>query len=141
VQEGAVIASPTTQQILDACSRELLEVVLPAVEDETVKVTVMMLDLVLRNAALRAAHEIAWMSEEIAALDEFAGRSPSPAAASLHLADVVAAYRAASDAFSRAMEVAVANGDGERIRRAAELMERRVTHEEEIMAGWSPVGR
>ena len=28
-----------------------MEVVLPAVEDETVKVTVMMLDLVLRNAA------------------------------------------------------------------------------------------
>jgi hypothetical protein len=136
-----MISRPTTQQILDACSHELMQVVLPAVDDETVKVTVMMLDVVLRNAAVRAAHEIAWMTAESAALDEFAGRAPSKSPVSLHLDDVVRTYGEASEAFSRAMEAAVASGDEDSIARAAELMERRVAHEEEIMAGWSPIGR
>ena len=69
-----MIAKPTTEQILNDCSRELMEVVLPAVTDETVQVTVFMMDLVLRNAAVRAAHEIAWMTEEIAELEAFAER-------------------------------------------------------------------
>jgi hypothetical protein len=136
-----MISRPTTEQILNNCSRELTEVVLPAVEDETVKVTVMMLDLVLRNAALRAAHEIAWMTDEIAAMQEFAGAASRPAVASLHLEAVAEAYGAASEAFSAAMESAVAAGDDDRIRRGAELMDRRVGHEEELMAGWTPVGR
>ena len=61
-----MIAKPTTEQILNDCSRELMEVVLPAVTDETVMVTIYMMDLVLRNCAVRAAHEIAWMTDEIA---------------------------------------------------------------------------
>jgi hypothetical protein len=136
-----MISRPTTEQILNNCSRELTEVVLPAVEDETVKVTVMMLDLVLRNASLRAAHEVAWMTEEIAAMHAFAGATGPPAVASLHLDAVVEAYCAASDAFSAAMEAAVSAGDDDRIRRGAALMDRRVGHEEEVMAGWTPVGR
>ena len=63
-----MIAKPTTEQILNDCSRELMEVVLPAVADETVAVAIYMMDLVLRNAAVRAAHEIAWMTEEIGEL-------------------------------------------------------------------------
>ena len=42
-----MIAKPTTEQILLECCRELTEVVLPAIPDETVKVSVLMLDLVL----------------------------------------------------------------------------------------------
>ena len=129
-----MISRPTTEQILNNCSRELTEVVLPAVEDETVKVTVMMLDLVLRNAALRAAHEIA-------AMQAFAGTARPPALASLHLDAVAEAYGAASEAFSAAMESAVAAGDDAKVRRGAELMDRRVGREEELMAGWTPVGR
>jgi len=136
-----VISRPTTEQILNNCSRELIDVVLPAIDDETVKVTVMMLDLVLRNAAVRAAHEVAWMTDEIAMLHEFAGTESPPAAVSLHLDDVVAAYCAASEAFSRAMEAAVAAQDAERIRRGAALLDRRVAREKEVMSGWTPVGR
>src|SRR6266508_1176892 len=136
-----MIAKPTTEQILNDCSRELMEVVLPAVTDETVKVTVMMLDLVVRNAAVRAAHEIAWMSEEIDELLAFAeSSSTAGTSGSLHLDDVVERYREASDAFSRTMEAAVAAGDEERTRRGTSLMERRVEREEEVMCGWSPVG-
>ena len=52
-----MIAKPTTEQILNDCSRELMEVVLPGVTEETVQVAIYMMDLVLRNAAVRAAHD------------------------------------------------------------------------------------
>jgi hypothetical protein len=136
-----MISRPTTEQILNTCSRELMEEVLPAVEDETVKVSVMMLDLVLRNAAVRAAHEIAWMTEEIAELHEFAGTAEPARPASLHLDGVVDAYCEASEAFSRAMEAAIEADDEARIRRGAELMDLRVAREEQVMSGWTPVGR
>ena len=137
-----MIAKPTTEQILNDCSRELMEVVLPAVTDETVVVTIYMMDLVLRNAAVRAAHEIAWMTDEIGELEAFAGATvPVDAGNSLHLDDVVERYRRASEAFSRAMEEAVAAGDGARTERGATLMAHRAGREQEIMCGWSPVGR
>jgi hypothetical protein len=137
-----MIAKPTTEQILNDCSRELMEVVLPAVTDETVVVAIYMMDLVLRNAAVRAAHEIAWMTDEVGELDAFTGNTtPVQADDSLHLDDVVERYRRASEAFSRAMEEAVAAGDEERIGRGAALMAHRVEREQEVMCGWSPVGR
>jgi hypothetical protein len=137
-----MIAKPTTEQILNDCSRELMEVVLPAVSDETVAVAIYMMDLVLRNAAVRAAHEIAWMTDEIGELEAFASGSGHPDAnGSLHLDDVVERYRQASEVFSLAMEEAVASGDAERTQRGAELMAHRVEREQEIMCGWSPVGR
>ena len=103
-----------------------------------------MMDLVLRNAAKRAAHEIAWMIDEIRELEAFAGadgETPAGAAASLHLDDVVERYRQASEAFSQALEAAVADGDEERTARGTSLLARRVDHEQEVMCGWSPVGR
>jgi len=139
-----MIAKPTTQQILDDCSRELMQVVLPAVMDQTVQVTIYMMDLVLRNAAMRAAHEIAWMTDEIAELEAFAGTNGDPADTSeqsLHLDDVVDRYCKASDAFSKALEEAVAAGDADREKRGRGLLARRIAHEQEIMCGWSPVGR
>jgi hypothetical protein len=137
-----MIAKPTTEQILNDCSRELMEVVLPAITDETVQVTVFMMDLVLRNAAKRAAHEIAWMIDEIRELEGFAGGdTPDGVAPSLHLDDVVERYRQASEAFSRALEAAVADGDEARTARGTSLLARRVDHETEVMCGWSPVGR
>jgi hypothetical protein len=101
-----------------------------------------MMDLVLRNTAVRAAHEIAWMTDEVGELDAFTGNTtPVQADDSLHLDDVVERYRRASEAFSRAMEEAVAAGDEERIERGAALMAHRVEREQEVMCGWSPVGR
>jgi hypothetical protein len=138
-----MIARPTTEQILDDCSRQLLEVVLPAVSDETVQVTVMMMDLVLRNMAQRAAHEIAWMTAEIDELRDYVGEAAAPPAGAdgLHLDAVVERYCRAGEVFSRALEEAVAAGDVGRIRRGTELLARRAGTEGEIMCGWSPVGR
>jgi hypothetical protein len=138
-----MIARPTTEQILEDCSRQLLEVVLPAVGDETVQVTVMMMDLVLRNMAERAAHEIAWMTAEIDELRDYVGEEAAPplAADELHLDAVVERYCRAGEAFSLALEEAVAAGDEDRVRLGTELLARRARTEEEIMCGWSPVGR
>ena len=137
-----MIAKPTTEQILDDCSRELMEVVLPAVSDATVQVTIYMMDLVLRNAAKRAAHEIAWMTDEIRELEAFTATAPGAAGEpSLHLADVVERYRRASEGFAEAMDAAMAAGDEARTRAGTSLLTRRVEREQEVMCGWSPVGR
>ena len=139
-----MIARPTTEQILNECSRELIEVVLPAVTDDAVKVTVLMMDVVLRNTALRAGHEIAWMNAEISELARFAEATAGSAVAaddSLHLDDVVERYSRASDAFARALEAAVASGNDELVTRGTALLARRVEREQEVMCGWSPVGR
>jgi hypothetical protein len=138
-----MIARPSTEQILEDCSRQLLEVVLPAVTDETVQVTVMMMDLVLRNMAQRAAHEIAWMTAEADELRDYVGEPSSPPveARELHLDAVIERYCRAGEAFSRALEEAVAAGDDDRIQRGTELLARRAETEQAIMCGWSPVGR
>ena len=134
-----MIAKPTTEQILNDCSRQLMETVLPAVTDQTVQVAIFMMDLVLRNAAVRAAHEIAWMTDEIAELESFTGIRSEPTG--WHLADVAERYGRASEAFSRAMEEAVGAGDESRVAEGTGLLARRSAHEQEIMCGWSPVGR
>ncbi len=68
----------------------------------------------LRNTAKRAAHEIAWMTDEIAELAAFlgtTGESAGNGGGSLHLDDVVERYRRASEAFAAGV------GDGRRLRR------------------------
>jgi hypothetical protein len=59
-----MFSRPTTDQVILDCRNELLNAVDSAVSDPTVKITIQMLENVLRNVAERAAHEIAWMHEE-----------------------------------------------------------------------------
>ena len=66
-----MLSRPTTEQILLDCCRELMTGVLPVVTDETAQVKLIMVDTVLRNMAVRSAHEIAWMREEIAAIESY----------------------------------------------------------------------
>ena len=67
-----MLSRPTTEQILLDCCRELMTVVLPALTDETAQVSVIMVETVLRNTAVRAAHEVAWMREETAEIESYA---------------------------------------------------------------------
>ena len=148
-----MIAGPTTEKILLDCARELMEGVLPAVDDDTAKVRVFMLENVLRNAAVRAAHEVAWMREETAELVAYArsvlsAGSSAPALAraleetdqspsdSLHLDDVVDTYRRASEALSCAVEAAMAAGDEERTEAGVALLESRIRRERIVLSGW-----
>ena len=68
-----MITRPTTDVLIEDCCRELMEVILPGLTDETLKLRLVMTETVLRNAAVRAAHEIAWMREETAAMLAYAG--------------------------------------------------------------------
>jgi hypothetical protein len=152
-----MISRPSTEQILLDCCRELQEFV-PAVDDDTVKVRIMMLEGVLRNTAVRSAHEIAWMREEIddmqayahsvaESLDDRAGIDQALAdlkeaqQQSLHLDDVVDTYRRGSEALSCALEAAVAAGDAALAERGTSLLQTRISRERVVMSGWSPVGR
>jgi hypothetical protein len=154
-----VIARPTTDQIILDCRRELLEVIGPEVNSGAAKVSIEMLENVLRNVAMRAAHEIAWMREETAAMQSYAidvaagvgigspalqaalaalGAGPT---ASLHLDDVTTTYGLAGEAFSCAIDAAFASGDSAVIARGAALLDARTATEQEIKGEWGMVGR
>ena len=154
-----MISRPTTDQLILECRRELLDVVLPDVNSEHVRVTVQMLENILRNAATRSAHEIAWMREETMRLETFAldvvAAISSEAAAteialaalaaaprdSVELADVVETYSRAGEAFSCALEMAMAAGHPGLSTRAAEILAARNQRELEINGEWAMVGR
>ena len=151
-----MIGRPTTAQVLLDCCR-VLDEVLPAVDDETVQVRLVMLGKVLRNAAVRAAHEVAWMREETGAMEAYArtvaaatgddGLRTALAAlaaaprTSLHLDDVVDVYVRTSDVLSVALEVAVADGEEELVREGESLLSARLAHENDVVGGWDSAGR
>jgi hypothetical protein len=104
-----MLSRPTTEQILLDCCRELMTTVLPSLTDETAQVSVIMVETVLRNTAVRAAHEVAWMRDETADIEAYAravaAQVPGTASLetalaaladtprdSLHLNDVVETY-------------------------------------------------
>ena len=153
-----MLSRPTTEQILLDCCRELMTVVLPALTDETAQVSVIMVETVLRNMAVRAAHEVAWMRQETAEIESYAQAvaEQAPSAESLHAAlkaladaprdslhldDVVETYCRAGNALSAALEIAVAGGLTGLVRRGEEILDTRAGHETEVMAGWTPTGR
>lgn len=153
-----MLTRPTTEQILLDCCRELMTGVLPALTDEPAQVRVIMIETVLRNMAVRSAHEIAWMREETEAIEQYArdvaaavADAPELAAAldavaqaprdSLHADDVIDTYCRASGAFSAALEAAVDAAEAKLVACGEQLLEVRIARETEVMAGWSPTGR
>ena len=153
-----MISRPTTEQLILECCRELMEDVLPHVSDETAQVRVVMIDTVLRNAAVRAGNEIAWMREEIADVIQYAHSvvSTVPDATpvadalaalqkapddSLLLADVANLYTQGGELLALAIEAVIANRATELIAAGEALIEARMGREHEVMAGWSPTGR
>ena len=152
-----MITRPTTDALIVDCCRELMEAILPGLSDETLKLRLVMAETVLRNAAVRAAHEIAWMREETTALLGYAGRvaerhgSEALRAAlaeaeagppdSLHLADVADRYERAGQAFTAALAAAQEAGDADLVAEARELLRDRIATEKEVMATYQVVGR
>jgi hypothetical protein len=152
-----VITKPTTDALIEDCCRELMEGILPGLTDETLKLRLVMTETVLRNAAVRAAHEIAWMREETTALLAYArrvaarhGSAPLRAALadagagpsdSLHLADVAECYERAGRAFAAALAAAQEAGAADLVARAREVLRDRIATEKEVMATYAVVGR
>ena len=152
-----MITRPTTDALIEDCCRELMEGILPGLTDETLKLRLVMTETVLRNAAVRAAHEIAWMREERAVLLAYArrvaarhGSAPLRAALadagtgpadSLHLADVADCYERAGQAFAAALAAAQEAGAADLVARAREVLRDRIATEKEVMATYEVVGR
>jgi hypothetical protein len=134
-----------------------MEGILPGLTDETLKLRLVMTETVLRNAAVRAAHEIAWMREEAAALIAYAGQvaqrhgseplrtaltaAHAAPAESLHLADVADRYERAGQAFAAALAAAQEAGAADLVGQARELLRDRIATEKEVMATYAVVGR
>lgn len=157
-----MLSRPTTEQIVLDCRTELLSTIDAAVTDPAVKIAIQMMENVLRNCAERAAHEIAWMREEIDAMIAFAQRvqaSPlvshlhraevdaavdafqSGRSDSLHLDDMTATYHLAGVCLSAALEAAMAAGDHALQIAGHDVLQLRLAHEQAIMGEWSFVGR
>jgi hypothetical protein len=152
-----MITRPTTDALIEDCCRELMEGILPGLTDETLKLRLIMTETVLRNAAVRAAHEIAWMREETTALLGYAervaarhgseslraalARAEAGSADSLHLADVADLYERAGQAFTAALTAAQEAGDADLVAEARELLRDRIATEKEVMATYEVVGR
>jgi hypothetical protein len=156
-----MITRPTTDTLIGDCCRELMEEILPGLTDETLRLRLIMTETVLRNAAVRAAHEIAWMREETSALLGYAEQVAARLAAehpsepprtaiaavdaglgdSLHLADVTGRYERAGEAFAAALAAAQRAGAADLVARARELLRDRIATEKEIMASYAIVGR
>lgn len=150
-----MITRPTTDALIEDCCRELMEGILPGLTDETLKLRLVMTETVLRNAAVRAAHEIAWMRGETTALLGYAGRvaarhgsdalraaaAQAGPADSLHLADVADRYERAGQAFTAALSAAQEAGDADLVAEARELLRDRIATEKEVMATYEVVGR
>ena len=151
-----MISRPTTDQLIEDVCRELVDEILPALDDETLRVRIVMAEVVLRNAAVRAAHEIAWLTDEAATQTSFASRVAAGLAdaevgalvadvpatpASLHLGDVVERYERASRAFAAALSAAQDAGATELVTAGRELLDNRVATEKLVMASYSVVGR
>lgn len=152
-----MISRPTTEQVLLDCCRVLEDDVLPSVADDTMQVRLVMLGKVLRNAAVRAAHEVAWMREETGAMEAYARTVAATTGAdelqaalealttaphdSLHLADVVEVYGRASDALSAALEAALAAGRQDLVLEGTSLLSTRLAHENDVVGGWDAAGR
>ncbi|CAN5801570.1 MAG: hypothetical protein ACR2HP_03360 [Ilumatobacteraceae bacterium] len=152
-----MLSKPTTDHVINGVRATLDEQVLPKLTDEPTRVAVQMMQQILRGAAVRAAHEIAWMHEEIAGIRVVAAGAADDAAvaeavaaldgldaldaASLHLEDVQARYDKAGEVLSRCVEAAYAAGDDEAVERARAVLALRSAHEMEIIGQLDLVGR
>jgi len=152
-----VITRPTTEQLLLDCATELMRGVLPAVSDPNAIVRIYMIEQVLRNAAIRCAHEIRWMRDEIPPIEAFArdvyeaapNEEVSTLTTRLALSDsqaldldaVVERYQCAGDLLSAALETTVLAGLDDLRDTGEHILAARLDREREVMAGWSPTGR
>jgi len=135
-----VLTQPTTDKILLAIADDLNAIVLPAVDDEQAKVLLGQIDQLLRRLSRRSATEIAWMVEEIHAINETLGRE-SKEVTNLLLADVAEQYSEASGALGDAIDEAFANNDEAMIGKLKNLLSLRIEKEQEILGQLDLVGR
>lgn len=148
-----MLSQPTTDQVLEAVAADLRRVVAPAVSDAAAAVALEQMAQLVERASRRAAHEIGWMHEEIAAIeaaletdtDERTGAALASLRAvpsdDLHLASVQDRYNLASAALSRAIEAAFRAEDAARTAELKALLHQRIANEQVVLGSLDLVGR
>jgi hypothetical protein len=152
-----VITRPTSAQLIDEVRRELSSNVAAQVADPQIQGSLQMIDHILGTLAVRAEHEIAWMTQEIDEIERVVlrvaaepGSPPSVGSAldelraaadgTLLLSDVTSRYALASEALSRAIEATVAT-PGPLHDEVNALLDRRLEHETAVIGEFQLVGR
>jgi hypothetical protein len=153
-----MISRPSCSRLLEVVRSELQSTVAPAVTDPGVTAVLGMIDSVLQNVGARCDHEVAWMRDEIAEIEDVArevidagvdtGSRTSSALSRLrahrspsdHTADVQAEYDLAGELLSRALEVALSRGGALRDR-VRSVLEHRLRREVEIRGDFTVIGR
>jgi len=152
-----VLSRPTTDQVISCIANDLRDLVEPELRDGPAKVAVQMMQQMLRGAAVRAAHEIAWMDEEIAEISDVVASLPRISAdeavaaalaalaeadtASLQLEDVQRRYDLAGEVLAAAIEAGYAQSDQEAIDALRVVLQRRTDREMQIVGQFDLVGR
>jgi hypothetical protein len=153
-----MISKPTAAQLLQTIKTELSEKIAPALTDPTHAVAIGMIGAILDQLSVRSESEIAFMVEEIAAIETAAADylSANPRAVevadaltvlaqtkttSLHLSHLLPSYNAASELLSVMGDAAYASGDQADIARVERLVEHRLGNEMTIVGSFIAVGR
>ncbi len=155
-----MIPRPSTAQLLQQCRRDLVDVVIPQVADETTAVTLEQIQMVLDVCAHRADNEIHDLVAETAEMEAFVGaalddhpdglprtRASFDAALAqrpdgLRTPAIGAFHDLVAGAFSDAIEELMGMGDGRRVAEAVAWM--RDVRQPREMAGtenWAMPGR
>jgi hypothetical protein len=153
-----MIARPSSRQLLETVRTELLTTIKHAVTDADALARLDMIDSILGSVIMRSDDEVAWLREEIAAIEragdavlaDGADGTGQVAAAlavlranratSYRLPDLHAEYNLAGEVLSRAVEAG--SRAGGRLRRTVEeVLEERLRREVLIRGEFSLAGR
>ena len=153
-----MITQPTIPQLLETIRDELGDKVLPQISDAPTKVSIEMMQAVLNQLIERSENEIAWMIEEMEAIEAAANRlTPtlgntealdaalsnftSKRAESMHLSAVAADYQRACEVLSCLGEAAYADGSDTAISDVQALINARLATENAAIGEFIAVGR
>lgn len=152
-----MITNPSTSELLAAVRKEIVERVVPAVQDQALVMDLTMMAALLDTLVVRSEHEIAWMREETQAVtdlaEELLGDADHDEAlaavvdllragdGALHLSDVRQQYNRASEVLSRLAEWAHERQDPSARARVRGLLQVRLAHQQRNIGIFSAVGR
>lgn len=150
-----MMSTPTVAQLVTAIREQLATVISPALEDESHRKLLALVDHLLQTVSVRAEHEIDWMvahtNDVVGLAQQFVDGGAAPATVdaalqryrdgqqpSLATSAVTANYALAAETLSAILEF-TANDDGPIARTARELLDRDVHRGVEVVGDFKLV--
>lgn len=153
-----MISTPSCAQIVQSVRDELTDTIAPAITDPGMLANLGMIDALLQTVVGRLDHELAWMREEIAAIEQLAetlvgegADGDGKVAGALtqlhggwtdsdHLPEVQKQYSLATEVLSCCIDIAVPLG-GDLRTQTEQVLQARLDREVQIRGEFSLVGR